>query len=1414
MFKGLLRQGAKKLDDFTSSIDWRKWVKDTNDFDNNPDVIKHLNEIEKTTKGNGTWMKNADGSAFKGTQEEFVIQQSDNFKKAFPNPIRDAQGNIQTNYHGSPNTFEAFDESRASGVILGKGIYTTPDTEVSNIFKKNNPKGVTYEMYINSDNPQNIVTNNHFVKHTEKLNDLKNRWRAAYGDSGSKQSDDIYKEIELLEADWGKKYKDELKMNELQDGFDYYERDNMSIIPFSNNPKSMKGNILLDMANPNIFKAIVPGAIGLGAASQMTGPVQADGQFKEGGSLFQAQDGLGVGVPDPSKQINFMKDWANSSMHNQMLDASSSSEKFKNKVKIARRNFDNVNIVDEEVDGFLGQYINGQVTMNPSAMEEYVIGNGYDSVLVHELSHFTDDGDPDNEGYFDASNIPLSDRRLIKKYGKEGKKRLKKEEKELNELLISEGLRPNDKEVIEDRLKRVKYLNRDTETRSRINATRYFYELDDEFGRESDSNIDKNLPSIFNSPVTPEMIEVMKKSGQYQQLQEIYTDDQILEMFNTISDTNNVDTAINTVNAKYGIEVLPNAQKGAWIKTGLKALAKQFPSLAKFIDDAAVPAVKNATNKTDEVVEEMVEVVTGDGSIRKVPKSLAVRVNRVEDANVTNNSFKNYEDGNWFADKITPLYTKHTKNVMDPTNASLYPDDPRRLFTAYFDPEDIKKFGLKDGLGTQRARSLSGGPGTQVHPNEYVVPPALVEFMRKTGTGPGFKTQILNQQNTFDNIFDFYKKHGGQVAIEDYINQTDLPQAQRGWFKSLIKQGAKKLDDVLGAVKKVDNFEFKSLPTIEKKQFMKVVDGEFDSIDYDHLVPTTQEITDLAAKTRSRLMSDKFIKNNMEATGRSKDEVVSYIDDYIKEFENSTLAFDKTPDRTAGLYTTGKITIDPRNPHLTKENVLGTLEHEIEHMFSNVRQQGSDLYRHPKFKLVDRTGMPDEDLVQNMGQAFEQQVRFRKALGWLEKNAGLKVGDNVTDEQVEALTDAIANWSKEQGKDFRGSGANFDIQHLFSSLDAQQFLKPGQYLMPNAPRTANLKNSNVRQGIKDILNKTYAAAAVGGLGAASQMGPKQEDGQYKYGGSPSKAQVGLETGDYVVEDGDTFYGIANKNNISWKDLISSNPSVDINRLSLGDTLQVPGYTAPVPPEKIAVKQNTYNPYAPTNELATQRRADLDSALNTVVGASDNNMNLRTLLYMTGAMENNWGNNPDAYIDKDTGKPRGYTRGMMSIDDSAYKDLFEPRGTNGRFVDNQKKMFEWLKGIGYDYTQMNDILRSNDPLAGMAAARMQYARRPEPLPDGNDPDAVYEYYMKHYNRTGADHKERFMGNWNEFIKKKEKKTGGETIYNEYKKYVDHGFTGSKKSQENYDKLNRVHYKDAKSMGMSPANYIMTNILGSS
>jgi len=264
-----------------------------------------------------------------------------------------------------------------------------------------------------------------------------------------------------------------------------------------------------------------------------------------------AQDGLKTKVPDPTPQINFMKDWASSAMHNKMLDASSSSDKFKNKVKGARTNFDDVTIGMFDDPGYLGLYSNSNIRMNPSLLEEAPIGNGYNSILTHELSHYTDDVNP-SSSYFKGYNIPLSDQKLIKDYSKKGIKRAKAEEKELNKLLKSENMKPNSKDVIKERVKRLKYLGNPTETRSRINATRYFYENDKNFGRSSERNAEKNLPSIFDSEVTPDMIKVMQESGQYKQLQELYTDDQILEMFNTISDNSKSSDPSNMAYAKEG----------------------------------------------------------------------------------------------------------------------------------------------------------------------------------------------------------------------------------------------------------------------------------------------------------------------------------------------------------------------------------------------------------------------------------------------------------------------------------------------------------------------------------------------------------------------------------------------------------------------------------------------------------------------------------------------------------------------------------------------------------------------------------------------------------------------------------------------------------------------------------------------
>ena len=45
--------------------------------------MKEYNDIETDCKANGTWMKNSDGSAFQGTPEQFVQQNSENFKRFF-----------------------------------------------------------------------------------------------------------------------------------------------------------------------------------------------------------------------------------------------------------------------------------------------------------------------------------------------------------------------------------------------------------------------------------------------------------------------------------------------------------------------------------------------------------------------------------------------------------------------------------------------------------------------------------------------------------------------------------------------------------------------------------------------------------------------------------------------------------------------------------------------------------------------------------------------------------------------------------------------------------------------------------------------------------------------------------------------------------------------------------------------------------------------------------------------------------------------------------------------------------------------------------------------------------------------------------------------------------------------------------
>ena len=223
---------GKRASTFKSEINWGKWNKE---IPGNTALMDEYKHIEQVTKSRGTWMKNADGSDFTGTPEQFIQQKSRNFNVNMPNVVRTEGGNIQTNYHGSPHRFEVFDEKMFNVGIYGKGIYTTPNIEAMENYAKfratkgsNKVNPTQYELYINSKTP---ITG-------EIIDDL-------YTKKGPYDFMD-----DKMTPRWQTEGWDFLQIKD--PGLRGYDE---AVMPFSNYPKSMIGNRgTFDMTNPNIYK--------------------------------------------------------------------------------------------------------------------------------------------------------------------------------------------------------------------------------------------------------------------------------------------------------------------------------------------------------------------------------------------------------------------------------------------------------------------------------------------------------------------------------------------------------------------------------------------------------------------------------------------------------------------------------------------------------------------------------------------------------------------------------------------------------------------------------------------------------------------------------------------------------------------------------------------------------------------------------------------------------------------------------------------------------------------------------------------------------------------------------------------------------------------------------------------------------
>ncbi len=241
-------------------------------------------------------------------------------------------------------------------------------------------------------------------------------------------------------------------------------------------------------------------------------------------------------VPDTSPQVDFLKDWTNSTRGQELLSNSFDGDE-KDIEKLTYKRINNLDKVDFSIDDhasdFLGRYNRNRhdIKLNSSLLdtsEPKLIGNQNKDVVLHELSH-AQDFSPGAE--FNRITIPFSDQKLINKY----RKRTIKDTKKLDAP----------RKVRKDIKDRVNYIGDPTETRARLNSIRYFYETSP-IGKE------EGMPSIFDSEVTSDMMEVMKDNQQFRELQEVYNDEEILELLNTVSDNSKSSGPSNMAYAQDG----------------------------------------------------------------------------------------------------------------------------------------------------------------------------------------------------------------------------------------------------------------------------------------------------------------------------------------------------------------------------------------------------------------------------------------------------------------------------------------------------------------------------------------------------------------------------------------------------------------------------------------------------------------------------------------------------------------------------------------------------------------------------------------------------------------------------------------------------------------------------------------------
>ena len=313
--------------------------------------------------------------------------------------------------------------------------------------------------------------------------------------------------------------------------------------------------------------------------------------------------------------------------------------------------------------------------------------------------------------------------------------------------------------------------------------------------------------------------------------------------------------------------------------------------------------------------------------------------------------------------------------------------------------------------------------------------------------------------------------------------------------------------------------------------------------------------------------------------------------------------------------------------------------------------------------------------------------------------------------------------------------------------------------------------------------------------------PKDLESQTK--GLIAKLQTG---GEYTVKSGDTFDGIANKLanslGVSKDEFIKANPGIRGETLQINQTLNVP-ISEPKEYKTFAGKLAMENLFAPGKPFYDTFSYEMFEPATELIKQRE------------GFTEKK---GKRSYIDSEGKLTGGIGHLLTEVEKRKY-----PKGTsipqeqvNRWFEQDTKKFYnaaiEQAEEIGNTDERLINALASVNFQLGENWYK-EHKNTWKLLKEGKYNEAAKEAADSNWYKQTPVRVKDFQKTLMEIPNIK--RQGGEVEELElYKSYINSDFDNKAdqiKAQKVYDKLNRIHYKNAKQFGMSAPNYIMTYLL---